>query len=115
MFQAELCNLKVAAATQNVEGKTNKIALPYVQDKRQKSQRPTDPTEKKYNNKNCCWSQGYDTSETYTSETCTRTHAVHMKEATQVNPMGGSQNSKARLRIFYYEREAVDIPQNILQ
>ena len=58
---------------------------------------PTDPTEKKYNNKNYFWSLRYDTSDPHTSETCTRTNVGHMKEVSQGNPMEGFQNNKAHL------------------
>ena len=64
---------------------------------RQKPQWPTDPTKKKYSNKNYCWLNGYDTSDPHTSEKYTKTNVGNMKEATQGKPMGVSQNNKACL------------------
>ena len=62
-FQSGLCSIKVAATTQNVEGGTNKTKPPYEQDMSKKTQWPIDPMEMKYNNKNNCLLQKYDTSD----------------------------------------------------
>ena len=80
-----------------VDRKIKKTGRPYARDKRQKSQWSTYPTEKKYNNKNYCWSHGYDPSDPHTSKTCTSTQYGHIQESMQRNPMGGSQNNNARL------------------
>ena len=51
-LQAKLCNLKVAAETQSIDRKTNKTGQPYARCRRQKTQWPTYPTGKRYNNNN---------------------------------------------------------------
>ena len=66
-LQAELRNLKVVAVTRPVNVKINKIGQPYTWVRKQKLQWPTDSMDKKYNNKDYCWSNGYDKSEPHTS------------------------------------------------
>ena len=76
---------------------SNNGGHPYARVKKQKPQWPTDPTEKKYNNKNYCWYHGYDASNPHTSETCTGNMFGHKKDAKWCNPMGGSQKNKLRV------------------
>ena len=78
VFQAKIYNLKFASVMKTVDRKIKKTGRPYARDKRQKSQWSTYPTEKKYNNKNYCWSHGYDPSDPHTSKTCTSTQYGHI-------------------------------------
>ena len=95
-LQAQLCNLKVAAATRTTDVKWSNITLQlYTFKKKQKLQWPTHPTEKIYNNINYCWYHGYDTSKMHTSDTFTSTMVVHKKEATWCNPIEVSHNEKS--------------------
>ena len=64
---------------------------------KQKPQWPTDPMENKYNRKNYCCLHGYDTSEPKKSEICSRTMFGHKNDDTRCDPMGVSQNNKARV------------------
>ena len=73
-LQSEMCNLKVATSTQttngggfrNVRRNFNTHKKKYI------SQWPSKTNEIIYNNKNNCWTHGYDTSELYSSSTFTQ-------------------------------------------
>ena len=103
-LQAKLCNLNVAAATWSIDVKTNKTGQPYARDKKQKPQWTTDLTENTYNNRDYCWFHVYKTSDPHMSEKCMRVNVGHMKSATWGDPMGGSQNNKARLWNKWWKR-----------
>ena len=75
----------------------NKTLHIYARDKKQKPKWPTDLTEKKYNNKNYCWSHGYDTRNPQKSYTRTRANNGLNKKAVQRGPMGIFHNNKARV------------------
>ena len=51
----------------------------------------------KYNNKNYCWSHGYDTRNPHTSEKFPKKMFGHKKDATKCDPMEGSKNNKAKV------------------
>ena len=97
-LQSGICNLKLVSATRTTKVKGNNKGGPtYARDKKQKLQCPTDPTGKKYNNKDYCWLHGYYTSDPHTPETLSITMFGHNKDATQCKPMGVSKNNRARI------------------
>jgi hypothetical protein len=51
-------------------------------------------TERKWFNKNYCWSHGYHVHNEHTSETCKYPKYNHQKDATRDNNKGGSQTNK---------------------
>ena len=52
-------------------------------------------TTRQYNNKNYCWSHGYDISKDHTSQNCRFKHDGHKAKATRENILGGSVAHKA--------------------
>jgi hypothetical protein len=60
----------------------------------QRPRRP--PNAKRYNNLNYCWTHGGDVTDEHTSHTCQRPAHYHQPQATQYNPMGGSQRDMTK-------------------
>jgi hypothetical protein len=55
------------------------------------------PTTKRYANMNYCWTHGYDIDDQHTGMLCKCPAAYHQPQATQQNPMGGSQKDVQKI------------------
>ena len=87
-LQEEFYNLKVEAETRPAKVKrSNKKLQIYERDKKQIPKGPTYLTEKKNNNRNYCWSHGYDTRNPQKSYTRTRANNGLNKKAVQRDPI----------------------------
>jgi hypothetical protein len=61
------------------------------------SDRDQNDDRRRWNNKNYCWTHGYDVARTHTSQSCRWTNDGHQRDATRTNPMNGSLANKAKV------------------